>query len=349
MRRGLFEFNPARHDFGAKTVLGHTIAGHGLAPSSRTPSCCSAGSRRPRASSARSSRRISSPTSRRRRSSSGWRARFRRPTARSPPCCGRCSSTAAFIAALNAPTPTLEKFKDPMQFVVSSLRLAYDGKTITNYHPAVGWLQQLGEPLYGRVTPDGYPLTEAAWSSSGQMVRRFEIARAIGSGNAGPLQQRRQHARADDGISDAHVAAVFRRDRAGARRARRATRSAARRRSRNGTRSCWRRRTGCSARHQDGGTIMALSRRDLLKLALVGAAHPLLPDARHRLAGVCGAGRGRREVPAGVSARRLRRRERRHSGRQRLLLRGRGRRSRCRSPIRPIPTRPFRSRGRTTP
>ena len=35
------------------------------------------------------------------------------------------------------------------------------------------------------MTPDGYPLTEAAWTSSGQMVRRFEIARAIGSGNAG--------------------------------------------------------------------------------------------------------------------------------------------------------------------
>jgi hypothetical protein len=91
----------------------------------------------------------------------------------------------AFIAALNAPILKLEKFKDPMQFVVSSMRLAYDGKAITNYHPAIGWLQQLGEPLYGRVTPDGYALTEAAWSSSGQMVRRFEIARAIGSGNAG--------------------------------------------------------------------------------------------------------------------------------------------------------------------
>ena len=88
--------------------------------------------------------------------------------------------------SLDAPTtPTLEKFKDPMQFVVSSLRLAYEGKTLTNYRPVVGWLQQLGEPLYGRVTPDGYPLTEAAWTSSGQMVRRFEIARAIGSGNAG--------------------------------------------------------------------------------------------------------------------------------------------------------------------
>lgn len=83
----------------------------------------------------------------------------------------------AFITALNAASPKLEKFKDPMQFVVSSMRLAYDGKTITNYRPAVNWLQQLGEPLYGRVTPDGYPLSEAAWTSSGQLVRRFEIAR----------------------------------------------------------------------------------------------------------------------------------------------------------------------------
>ena len=106
-----------------------------------------------------------------------------------------------------------------MQFVVSSLRLAYDGKTITNYHPAVGWLQQLGEPLYGRVTPDGYPLTEAAWTSSGQMVRRFEIARAIGSGNAGLFNNDDNNAGSGDWISDAHVAAVLRRDRAGARRA----------------------------------------------------------------------------------------------------------------------------------
>jgi hypothetical protein len=92
-----------------------------------------------------------------------------------------------FINALNAQTPRLDKFKDPMQYVVSSMRLAYDNKdmAITNYHPAVNWLQQLGEPLYGRVTPDGYPLTEAAWTSSGQMIRRFEIARAIGGGNAG--------------------------------------------------------------------------------------------------------------------------------------------------------------------
>jgi uncharacterized protein (DUF1800 family) len=49
----------------------------------------------------------------------------------------------------------------------------------------LNWLNGLGEPPFGRPTPDGYPLIEAAWSSSGQMSRRFEIARLIGSGNAG--------------------------------------------------------------------------------------------------------------------------------------------------------------------
>jgi uncharacterized protein (DUF1800 family) len=183
-RRGLFEFNPARHDFAAKTVLGHTIAGKGLAElEDAVELLC----RQPA-----TARFVSTKL-----------ATYFVADAPPPALIERMSRTfqktdgaiaavlrqmfldSAFLAALDAPTPTLEKFKDPMQFVVSSMRLAYDGKAITNYHPAVGWLQQLGEPLYGRVTPDGYPLTEAAWSSSGQLVRRFEIARALGSGNAG--------------------------------------------------------------------------------------------------------------------------------------------------------------------
>jgi uncharacterized protein (DUF1800 family) len=184
VRRGLFEFNPARHDFGAKTVLDHTIAGKGLAELEdavgllcRQPS---------------TARFISTKLATYFIADEPPPALVERMTRVFQKTDGSIAAVlhemfldGAFLAALNAPTTTLEKFKDPMQFVVSSMRLAYDGKMITNYHPAVGWLQQLGEPLYGRVTPDGYPLTEAAWSSSGQLVRRFEIARAIGSGNAG--------------------------------------------------------------------------------------------------------------------------------------------------------------------
>jgi uncharacterized protein (DUF1800 family) len=184
VRRGLFEFNPARHDANAKTVLGHTISGKGLAELDDAVGWLC---RQPA-----TARFISTKLATYFVADEPPPALVERMARTFQKTDGAIAAVlremfldSAFLGALNAPAPTLEKFKDPMQFVVSSMRLAYDGKTITNYHPAVGWLQQLGEPLYGRVTPDGYPLTEAAWSSSGQLVRRFEIARAIGSGNAG--------------------------------------------------------------------------------------------------------------------------------------------------------------------
>ncbi len=58
-------------------------------------------------------------------------------------------------------------------------------RLIQNMHPVTGWLAALGEPEFGHQTPDGYSLQDAAWSSSGQMSRRFEIARTIGYGSAG--------------------------------------------------------------------------------------------------------------------------------------------------------------------
>jgi len=77
------------------------------------------------------------------------------------------------------------KFKDPMRFVVSAVRFAYDGRAISNTRPLLNWLNGLGEAPFGHQTPDGYPLTELNWASSGQMSRRFEIARLIGSGGSG--------------------------------------------------------------------------------------------------------------------------------------------------------------------
>jgi uncharacterized protein (DUF1800 family) len=77
------------------------------------------------------------------------------------------------------------KFKDPVEYVLSAVRLAYDNKVIANTAPMQNWLARLGEGLYGRETPDGYPLTSAAWNGPGQLALRFEIARQIGSSSAG--------------------------------------------------------------------------------------------------------------------------------------------------------------------
>jgi len=184
VRRGLFEFNPARHDFGSKEVLGRVISGAGL---SELDEAVTLLCRQPA-----TAKFISSKLATYFIADDPPHALVDRMARTFESTDGSIAAVVRqmfldrdVIAALNAPTPKLERFKDPMQFVISSMRLAYDGKAITNYHPVVGWLQQLGEPLYGHVTPDGYPLTETAWTSSGQLVRRFEIARAIGSGNAG--------------------------------------------------------------------------------------------------------------------------------------------------------------------
>ncbi len=76
------------------------------------------------------------------------------------------------------------KFKDPMHFVVSALRFTYDGATNADTDVAVNWLNTQGEVPFGHQSPDGYALTDAGWASSGQLSRRFEIARAIGAGRA---------------------------------------------------------------------------------------------------------------------------------------------------------------------
>jgi uncharacterized protein (DUF1800 family) len=75
-----------------------------------------------------------------------------------------------------------KKFKDPTQFLVSAMRMSYDGKPISQCR-SIGELAQSDERTpYGHITPDGWALDNASWSSSGQMAKRFDVARAIGSG-----------------------------------------------------------------------------------------------------------------------------------------------------------------------
>ena len=183
-RDGVFEFNPNRHDAGTKTVLGHTFEPAGM---SEVEDAVTFLCRQPATARFISAKlatyfvaddppaRLVDAMANTFRSTDGDIAAVLKTMFQSPD----------FTASLAHGDALPSKMKDPMQFVISSLRLAYDDKRISNYRPIVNWLTQLGEPLYGRVTPDGYPLTESAWASSGQMVKRFEIARAIGSGNAG--------------------------------------------------------------------------------------------------------------------------------------------------------------------
>jgi uncharacterized protein (DUF1800 family) len=176
--QGAFEFNPARHDFGAKTLLGQHIEGGGFSEVEQAvdllvsqPACAQFVSRKlavyfvaddpPRSLTDRMAKT------------------FQQTHGDIAEVLDTLFESREFQASLGG------KFKDPMHYVISTIRLAYDGKPVINTHPVVNWLNALGEPLFGRQTPDGYPLTQSGWASSGQMSRRFEIARTISSGNGG--------------------------------------------------------------------------------------------------------------------------------------------------------------------
>ena len=178
VRRGLFEFNPNRHDYGAKDFLGQPIRARGLAEIDEAIDRLS----RSPATAHFISRKL---------------ALYFVSDDPPPALVERMAQTflksdgdiaATLNTMFHAPefnASLAQKFKDPLHYVVSSVRLAYDDKAILNAGPMLNWLNRMGEPLYGRQTPDGYALTQSAWASPGQMSTRFEIAKAIGSGSAG--------------------------------------------------------------------------------------------------------------------------------------------------------------------
>jgi uncharacterized protein (DUF1800 family) len=178
VRRGLFEFNPMRHDYQDKVFLGQPVRGRGLAEVDEAlDRLC----RHP-ATARTIGRKLavyftgSEPSP---RLVQGLADTFARTD----------GDIAALLATLFAAPEFRQSlghaFKDPVHYVVSAVRIAYDERPILNPGPMLGWLNRMGEPLYGRPTPDGYPLAAAAWNCSGQMATRFDVAKAIGSGSAG--------------------------------------------------------------------------------------------------------------------------------------------------------------------
>jgi uncharacterized protein (DUF1800 family) len=176
VRHGAFEFNPARHDFGPKVLLGQSLGGAGFEEVERAVS-----------------RIVAQPACARfvTRELATYFVGDNPPPRLLAALAQTFQKSDGDIAAtlrtlLTSPefaAPRSARFRDPMHYVLASVRMAYDGRTISNTHPLLDWLNALGEAPFNRQTPDGYPLAAASWESPGQMSRRFEIARAIGTGN----------------------------------------------------------------------------------------------------------------------------------------------------------------------
>lgn len=79
------------------------------------------------------------------------------------------------------------KFKTPYQFVVSAARAS--SAPLVNVAPLVSTMNQLGMPLYGCQTPDGYKNTQEAWLNPDALTRRIAFATALAQGRL-PLATR---------------------------------------------------------------------------------------------------------------------------------------------------------------
>ncbi len=180
VRRGLYEFNPQRHDWQPKQLLGQPLQGQGMAELDEALD---------RLARAPATARFVT------RKIAAYLVGDAPPPALLQALAERFQQTDGHIGAVLQTLVASEAFqaslgtrlRDPVQYVMAGLRLGYSDRVLANPDPAISWLQRLAEPLYGRVTPDGYPLDAAAWTSSGQLAVRFEIARALGGAGAGAL------------------------------------------------------------------------------------------------------------------------------------------------------------------
>lgn len=173
-REGLTEFHPSRHDMGDKTVLGRVVQGgrgwdeilEQLGALARHPA---------------TARHVCRKLAVFLVADEPPPALVERLGQRFLATDGDIALTLeALIAAPEFTASLGRKFKDPVHLVLSALRLSADPQApLLDMAPVMAALQRLGQPLYGRATPDGYPLDAQAWNGSGQMNARFEVARTL--------------------------------------------------------------------------------------------------------------------------------------------------------------------------
>ena len=175
----IFAFDPARHDNGSKTWLGHAIAPGGqmegefaLDVLARHPS---------------TAKHIAFKLARRFVADEPSPALVGRLSARFLDTDGDLRAVMqALVESPEFRDAKPVKFKTPYQYVMSSVRAT--GIATTNVRPLMAVLSQLGQPLYGCQTPDGYHDTEADWLNPNAITQRVNFATALASGKL-PLQR----------------------------------------------------------------------------------------------------------------------------------------------------------------
>ncbi len=177
-----FFFDASRHDFTAQTILGNTIPGGGIEQGEQALDLL--------ARSPATANHLSYQLAQYFVADNPPPALVKRMANRYLATDGDIRQVLATLFASNEfrdPRNYNSKFKTPYEYVISAVRAT--GAPVVNVLPLAGMMSQLGMPLYGCQTPDGYKNTREAWLNPDAMMLRLSFATGLGAGRL-PLDRR---------------------------------------------------------------------------------------------------------------------------------------------------------------
>jgi uncharacterized protein (DUF1800 family) len=170
---GLFLYRPGLHDNGEKIVLGHKIpAGGGIADGERVLDIL--------ATQPATAHFIATKLARRFISDDPPSSVIDRAAAVFLKTDGSIRETLRAIVTspeFFSPATYRAKVRSPFEYVAAAMR-ALQAETDGD-RPVLDAIGRMGQPVFGRITPDGYADRAAQWLSSGAMVARFNFASAL--------------------------------------------------------------------------------------------------------------------------------------------------------------------------
>jgi uncharacterized protein (DUF1800 family) len=170
---GLFLYRPGLHDNGEKIVLGHKIpAGGGIADGERVLDILAA--------QPATAHFIATKLARRFISDDPPPSVIDRAAAVFLKTDGSIRETLRSIVTspeFFSPATYRAKVRSPFEYVAAAMR-ALNADTDGD-RPVLDAIGRMGQPVFGRITPDGYADRADQWLSSGAMVARFNFANAL--------------------------------------------------------------------------------------------------------------------------------------------------------------------------
>src|ERR1043165_1890807 len=171
--QGLFLYRPGLHDDGEKIVLGHKILpGGGIADGERVLDIL--------ATHPSTARFIATKLARRFISDDPPQTVIDRAAAVFLKTDGSIRETLRAIVtapAFFSPNVCRAKVRTPLEYVAAAMR-ALNAETDGD-RPVLDAISRMGQPLFGRITPDGYSDRAQQWLSTGAMVARLNFAAAL--------------------------------------------------------------------------------------------------------------------------------------------------------------------------